>query len=199
MSQVHSVRLRSQRGLGAAAVELARLNLVLPRRTAAPRAPFAVLVFLILGAGVVGLLMFNTQMQQASIYATELQQKADRLEARSQALNLALERKRDPQAVAEAARRIGMVNPPVPAMVDLRTGSVVGTPTVATSGDGTQVRPPEARKPEIIDPRPIRKFVTAAPEVDGQTSTGNGAASPAQGSVAGRNGDQNQPSQGAPR
>lgn len=199
MSQILAVRLRSQRG-AAAAVERARLSLVMPRRTAAPRAPFAVLVFLILGAGVVGLLMFNTQMQQASIYATELQQKADRLEARSQALSLALERKRDPQAVAEAARRLGMVSPPVPAMVDLRNGKVIGTPTAATSGDGTQVRPPKARMPRKINPTPLVITVKGKPETTtGQTAGANGAASATNGTATGRNKTQNQPSQGAPR
>ncbi|MCX6397783.1 MAG: hypothetical protein NTV23_14955 [Propionibacteriales bacterium] len=200
MSSIQSVRVRSQRG-AAAAVERARLKVVAPRPSSAPRAPFAVLVFVILGVGVVGLLMFNTQMQQASIHATALQVKVDRLEAKSQAMNLELERKRDPQQVAEAARRLGMVAPPVPAMVDLADGTVVGTPTAATAADGTQVRPPKARLPKVLNRKPIIQFVTAKPPAAAttQTASGNGAASATNGTRAGTNETQNQPSQGAPR
>ena len=57
-----------------AAVERARLTVVPPRRaigqTQAARTPFAVLVIAMLVAGVVGLLMFNTNMQQSSFRAT---------------------------------------------------------------------------------------------------------------------------------
>ena len=42
-------------------------------RTQAARTPFVVLVIGLLVAGVVGLLMFNTHMQQASFRATALQ------------------------------------------------------------------------------------------------------------------------------
>lgn len=201
MSEVTAaVRVRSQRS-AAAAVERARLTVVNARPSSAPRAPFAVLVFLILGAGVVGLLMFNTQMQQASIHATALQETADRLEARSQALSLALERKRDPQNLASQARRLGMVSPPVPAFVDLRNRTIVGTATAATPQDGVRITPFKARKPRIIDPTPIKRFVTAKPSTtaNGQTTAGNGAASPGNATATGRNETQNQQSQGAPR
>ena len=192
MSTIQAVRVRSQRS-AAAAVERARLTVVAARPSTAPRAPFAVLVFLILGAGVVGLLMFNTQMQQASIHATELQAKADRLEARSQALNLALERKRDPQQVALAARRLGMVTPANPAFVNLEDGRILGKPVPALPGDGLRVTPFAAKKPALVDPEPIVKVVTK------KTPAGSGAASPKNGTPAGTNGSQNTPAQGAPR
>jgi len=203
MSAIQSVRVRSQRG-AAAAVERARLTVVKNRPSSAPRAPFAVLVFLILGAGVVGLLMFNTHMQQASIYATELQAKADQLEARSQALTLELERKRDPQQVAESARKLGMVTPATPAFVNLRSGRIEGTPTPATAGDGTRIKAPAAQLPANLNRKPIIKFVTApsAPvpsASSAQTSANNSPASPANGTATGRNNSQNQSVQGAPR
>ena len=58
---VSQARARAPR-FAEAAAERARLTLVPPRRMRAPRAPLAVLIFVILGAGVVGLLMFNTHM-----------------------------------------------------------------------------------------------------------------------------------------
>ncbi len=69
-----------------AAVERARLTVVPQRalgRTQAARTPFAVLVIAMLVAGVVGLLMFNTNMQQASFQATALQNEAAALSASS--------------------------------------------------------------------------------------------------------------------
>ena len=52
------------------AVDRARLTVVPRRRVRAARMPFVTLVSLVLLGGVVGLLCFNTQMQQASFAAT---------------------------------------------------------------------------------------------------------------------------------
>jgi hypothetical protein len=138
-----------------AAVERARLTLVPARTPGAPRAPFAVLVFAILGAGVVGLLMFNTHMQQASFYTTRLQQRADDLTARQQALDMQLERLRAPQRLAEAGKALGMVAPGVPAFVRLADGTVVGTPTAASPDDAVRINPLPPQLPPPLRPRPI--------------------------------------------
>jgi hypothetical protein len=185
-----------------AAVERARLALVPVRRVNAPRAPFAVLVFLILGAGVVGLLMFNTQMQQDSFYATRLQQQADQLTAQRESLQLELEALRDPQRLAQAGRQLGMVIPPTPAFVDLVTGRIVGTPTRATTGDGMQINPKPPAKPRELRPPAIEVEVpaktTPASTKPGQTGGGDGPASTATGTTAGTNGTTT-PTQGAAR
>lgn len=186
MSQLTAVRVRSQRS-AAAAVERARLTVVANRPSSARRAPFAVLVFLILGAGVVGLLMFNTQMQQASIHATELQAKADRLQAASEELNREVGGLRDPQEVAKAAVGLGMVMPQNPAFVDLKDGRVHGVPIPATSGDGTKVRPPVPPLPPSMKRNPIIQFAAAPP------------ASTTTGTPAGSNETQDKPAQGDPR
>jgi len=62
-------------------LERARLTVVPSRAEAAPRAPFVVLVVLLLAGGVAGLLAFNTSMQQASFKATALEQQAAALAA----------------------------------------------------------------------------------------------------------------------
>ena len=59
--------------------------------------------------GVVGLLLFNTSMQQVSFAATALEDQATTLTAQQQALQMELDRLRDPQRVAGAATRLGMV------------------------------------------------------------------------------------------
>jgi len=150
---VNQARARAPRF--AEAAERARLTLVPPRRSRAPRAPFAVLVFAILGAGVVGLLMFNTHMQQASFYATRLQQRADELTARQQALDMELERLRAPQRLAEAGKQLGMVAPGVPAFVKLGDGTIVGTPTPASPEDAVRINPLPAELPPPLRPDPI--------------------------------------------
>ena len=153
-SVVSQARGRAPR-LAEAAVEKARLTLVPARRTPAPRAPFAVLVFAILGAGVVGLLMFNTHMQQASFYATRLQAHADDLTAREQKLDMELERLRAPQRLAEAGKALGMVAPGVPAFVKLSDGSVVGQPTPASPEDAVRINPLPPEVPAALRPKPI--------------------------------------------
>lgn len=159
---ISQARTRAPR-FAESAVEKARLSLVPVRRARAPRAPFAVLVFAILGAGVVGLLMFNTHMQQASFYATELQRQADDLTARQQALDMELERLRAPQRLAEAGKALGMVAPGVPAFVKLADGSVLGTPTAARPEDAVRINPLPAGLPAPLRPKPIIVRVPAPP------------------------------------
>jgi hypothetical protein len=151
---VSQARARAPR-FAESAVERARLSLVPVRRTRPPRAPFAVLVFAILGAGVVGLLMFNTHMQQASFYATRLQQQADDLTARQQALDMDLERLRAPQRLAEAGKALGMVAPGVPAFVRLSDGTVIGTPTPASPDDSVRIDPLPPGLPRELQRKPI--------------------------------------------
>src|SRR5680860_1098798 len=92
-----------------AAVERARLTVVPRRVQKAPKVPFVSLVSLLLVAGVVGLLLFNTSMQQASFTATSLEQQASVLDAKEQSLQMELDMLRDPQKVAARAKNQGMV------------------------------------------------------------------------------------------
>ncbi len=184
------------------AVERARLALVPVRVTRAPRAPFAALVLGVLAAGIVGLLMFNTHMQQGAFYATSLQAKADALTAREQSLQMQLDQLRDPQHLAQVGRSLGMVAPGTPAFVDLATGHILGKPTVATSADGVRVTPLPAGLPSPLNPSPIIVRVQApvnptTPTVPGsttstttrtQTATGTGHASTKTSPTKGRNG-----------
>jgi cell division protein FtsB len=141
--------------LAEAAVERALLTVVPRRRTRAPRVPFVSLVSVLLLGGVVGLLLFNTSMQQASFAATALEEQASSLSAREQTLEMELDRLNDPQRVAEAARRQGLVDPPPPAFLDLDSGRIIGEPTPATGANITPVKPPPPIRPPELDPPPI--------------------------------------------
>jgi cell division protein FtsB len=143
--------------LAEAAVERARLTVVpTRRRPRAPRVPFVTLVSLILLGGVVGLLLFNTSMQQASFAATALEEQATNLSAREQTLQMELERLRDPQRVAEAAKAQGLVIPSAPAFLDLETGEVTGHVAPATAAGDTVIKAPPPTRPDELDPDPVR-------------------------------------------
>ncbi|HEY9563094.1 MAG TPA: hypothetical protein VIR30_04915 [Nocardioides sp.] len=135
-----------------AAVEQARLRVVPRLASDAPRVPFVTLVSLLLVAGVVGLLLFNTTMQQNSFAATDLEKQARDLTSREQTLQMQLEELRNPQSVAEKAQSMGMVPASNPAFIELSSGQVIGQATPATTADRTDVRPPAAQKPEELAP-----------------------------------------------
>ncbi|HEX6151028.1 MAG TPA: hypothetical protein VFZ39_14740, partial [Nocardioides sp.] len=104
--QIRSGRIRAAgapgrvSGLAGAALHRARLTVVPRTRTRTSHLPFVTLVSFVLLAGVVGLLMFNTSMQQAAFTATTMEQQAATLNAREQTLRMELDALRDPQRVA---------------------------------------------------------------------------------------------------
>lgn len=150
--------------LAEAAVERARLTVVPARRVRAAKVPFVTLVTVLLLGGVVGLLLFNTQMQQASFAATALESQADNLAARQQTLSMEIERLRDPQTIAQRATKLGMVVPAAPAFLDLDSGEVTGDPAPA----GPELRLPinqgAPALPAALNPAPNVVTVEAPPE-----------------------------------
>lgn len=166
-----------------AAVERARLTVV-PRRTAkAPRVPFVSLVTLLLVGGVVGLLLFNTNMQQASFVATSMEQQAAVLAGKEESLRMQLHRLRDPQHVAERARRLGMVPASSPAFIRLSDGKVLGRPTPAEKTDMLPIAPPPPAKPasvqpaQVLAPAPARPAARSRGEERRDTARRNGRGS----------------------
>ena len=137
-----------------AAVERARLTVVPRRRTSAARMPFVMLVSLVLLLGVIGLLLFNTSMQQASFAASNLEEQADTLAAREQTLRMELDELRNPQRVALEAQQMGMVIPSAPVFLDLKTGKTTGVRTPATRENALQLLPPAPIKPKVLAPDP---------------------------------------------
>ena len=154
------------------AVDRARLTVVPRMRTRAPRVPFVTLVSLVLVGGIVGLLLFNTSMQQASFAASSLENEAETLAAREQTLQMELDELRDPQRVAEEAQEMGMVIPPAPVFLDLETGKTSGVRTPATREGAIQLLPPPPVKPAVLAPPPTIVEVPATTTPDPQARTG---------------------------
>ena len=167
-STAPALRARVPR-LAGAALERARLTVVpRRRRRRSSPVPFLLVVSMIAVGGIVGLLLFNTSMQQASFAATSLQHQADNLVARQQALQMQLDGLRDPQVVALKAQRMGMVLPSSPAVLDLRSGTVLGSPAPATRLDPLRLLAPPPAKPAGLDPQ---THVTVVPPTTTTTTT----------------------------
>jgi cell division protein FtsB len=184
-STAPALRARVPR-LAGAALERARLSVVPKRKRRTSAVPFLLLVSMLAVGGVVGLLLFNTSMQQASFAATGLQQEADVLQAREQTLQMQLDQLRDPQVIGLKAQRMGMVLPTSPAVLDLRTGKVLGQPMPATGADRLRLLAPPPTKPAELDPAP---HVTVVPAPAAENSRANTThRSHADGGPSGRNG-----------
>lgn len=151
--------------IAGAAVERARLTVVPRRRVQASRVPFVALVSLVLLGGVVGLLLFNTSMQQASFASTTLEEQARTLSARQQTLQMEIDALRNPQHVAAQAQAMGMVQAHNPAFLDLATGKVLGVETPASALDRVRLLPKPAARPAVLNPAPI-----VVPALPGETS-----------------------------
>ena len=175
-----ALRQRAPR-LAEAAVERARLTVVPRARTRAARVPFVSLVTLLLLGGVVGLLLFNTSMQQSSFTATSLEQRATLLSAREESLGMQLENLRDPQVVARKAQQLGMRVPAAPLFLDLADGSVEGDPAGARIVSPVLLDPRPAARPSLLDPP-----ATVVAPAEGVLSDGRGDAAAAE--RGGRNG-----------
>ena len=150
MSNAAASKIVSRRlaWLEPSALQRARLSVVPRRRVQASRFPFVTLVSLMLLGGVVGLLCFNTSMQQAAFTESRLETQATTLAAQQESLEMDLEKLRDPQHVAEAAEKQGMVIPGNVAMLQVGTGKVSGQPAPA-NGDVTPPLWAPVRKPSF--------------------------------------------------
>ncbi len=166
------------------AVDRARLSVVPRTRVDAARVPFVGLVSLVLLTGVVGLLLFNTSLQQASFATTALEGQAKALSAREQSLRMQLADLRDPQRVARQAQGLGMVIPAVPTFLDLGSGEVLGEKVPATDLDRFSIEPTPVRNPYA----PAVLPTTGGSEGQAPTGASSSGATP----TGGRTGDQAQ-------
>lgn len=111
----------------------ANLSLVRPGARRAGTMPFLLTIGAMLLGGLVGLLMFNTSMQNVAFQQNALQAEATNLAAQQQSLDMQLAGLNDPQHIASRAIGLGMVIPQTVAFIKLPTGQVLGTPTPANN------------------------------------------------------------------
>jgi cell division protein FtsB len=186
-NQTAAVRGRLPR-IAEQAVQRARLTVVPRRNRPGNGVPFVIFVSLLLVAGVVGLLMLNTTMQQNSFRATALENDAQALAAQREGLELDLAKLNDPQVVAERAQALGMVEANVADYVDLAQKKVIASGALpATAENKLSITAKAPEKPELLSPPPKVKWR------DGDNKKRNGdtgATSTDRESGTGRNGEQ---------
>jgi hypothetical protein len=153
------------------AVARARLTVVPRRRAKAARMPFVTLVSLVLLGGVVGLLCFNTQMQQASFAATALEEQSTNLAAREQTLHDQLQDLRSPQNLATLAQAAGMVVPQSSCTVRLAAGTTEQDCAPASTANTPRLLGQPPKKPKVLDPDP---FVVLVPPPAGSAQARHG-------------------------
>lgn len=127
--------------------ERARLTVVPQRAPRVARVPFVILVLLLLGAGLVGLLVLNTSLQQGAFQAAALQTRQVALSTRQHDLELEVSTLQNPQRLARVAQHLGMVPNTNPVFIDAASGQVLGSPAPAIPGTGPELRPPPPPPP----------------------------------------------------
>jgi hypothetical protein len=106
----------------------ARLLVVPPVSSEAPRAPFVVLVACLLVAGLGGLLFLHTALAEDSFKLHDLQVRASVLQDQQQALEQLLALEASPRRLSDRAQALGMVRSENPAFIRLSDGRILGKP-----------------------------------------------------------------------
>jgi cell division protein FtsB len=85
-------------------------------------------VVALLGGGLLCLLLVNTILATGAFRITALQQGNVALAQREQALQAQIAAEEAPSALAQRARALGMVEPPLIHFLDLKTGRIISEP-----------------------------------------------------------------------
>jgi|KBSSwiStaDraftv2_1062776.scaffolds.fasta_scaffold973810_1 hypothetical protein len=120
------------------------LALVPATASAAPRAPFVVLVAALLVAGLGGLLFLHTALAEDSFRLHDLQTHSALLANEQQALEQRLALEASPRRLSDRAQQLGMVRSENPAFIRLSDGRILGKPKAG-------VAPPP---PPVASPSP---------------------------------------------
>ncbi len=149
----------------------ARITVRPGRRPVRGRTPFAVLVVVLLAAGLLGLLALNTALNEGSFELSRLQKQTTVATDEKQGLQHQIDQSSAPDALARRAAELGMVPAGGMAFLDVPNGGkVIGTPGPA------QDSPPVKRS--TVDPWPMKQPAPSAP-------TGAPPGAPSPGATAG--------------
>jgi hypothetical protein len=128
-----------------------------------PRMPFVIFVVSLLAAGLVGLLLLNTELQSGTFHVTELNKQADQLRDQQEQLEKQVRTLESPQNLADRALKMGMVPNPNPVFLRLSDGRVLGVPQEGKAGTGAAMFGPSAAPKPAVTPKP--PVVTPEPPV----------------------------------
>lgn len=117
-----------------------RLRVAPPAPISMPRAPFVAMLLVVVIAGVVGILVLNTKINENAFRLDALQQNQQKLDRTEDQMNRRLADFGSPSNLAASARRLGLVPADSPAFIKLPDGKVLGVPRPASgqpSASGT--------------------------------------------------------------
>jgi cell division protein FtsB len=110
-----------------------RLRVAPPVPVTVPRAPFVAMVLFVVVAGVLGILVLNTKINENAFKLAQLQSQRNDLDQQEQQLDQQLAELDSPNNLAAAACRRHMVAAGTPAYLTLPNGQVVSVPQPATA------------------------------------------------------------------
>jgi hypothetical protein len=148
-----------------------RLRVVYGAPFRPPRMPFVIFVVSLLAAGLVGLLLLNTELQSGTFQITKLNSQADQLRDQQESLEKQVRTLESPQNLSDRALKMGMVPNPNPVFLRLSDGRVLGVPEEGKAGTGTAMFGPgtptgQTAKPPVVKPATTKPPVgTAKPPV----------------------------------
>ncbi|MDH6110010.1 hypothetical protein P3T36_005180 [Kitasatospora sp. MAP12-15] len=143
------------------------------------RAPFAILVVLLLSLGLLGLLALNTALNEGSFELTKLQKQTTQLTDQQQMLQQQIGQNSAPDALERNARQLGMVPGGDPAFLQ-DDGKVLGSPGQAADSPpvkrtGADLWPPTAQPAQSAAAPPAAAPPVPDPASTGPASTGEGS------------------------
>ncbi|MGW8767099.1 hypothetical protein ACWGN5_31890 [Streptomyces sp. NPDC055815] len=156
----------------------ARLGRLMPSGpSSAARTPFVLLVFVLLGGGLISLLLLNSALNQGSFKLNELKNKTTELTDEEQALQRDVDDYAAPDALERRARELGMVPGGSPAFLG-PDGKVLGEPSVAVAPKPT---PKPRPKPSATPGSTPATGASGAPAFESRATTGTDPANPGTG------------------
>ncbi|MFF1816869.1 hypothetical protein ACFVWG_06215 [Kribbella sp. NPDC058245] len=117
-----------------------------------PRMPFVIFVVSLLAAGLIGLLLLNTELQRGTFGITKLNDQAGQLRDQQEQLEKQVRTLESPQNLADRALKMGMVPNPNPVFLRLSDGQVLGVPKEGKAGTGKAMFGPGT--PDGAQPKP---------------------------------------------
>ncbi|MFI9272447.1 septum formation initiator family protein [Kitasatospora sp. NPDC052896] len=143
------------------------------------RAPFAILMGLLLTAGLLGLLMLNTALNEGSFELSKLQKQTTQLTDQQQELQQQIAQNSAPDALERNARQLGMVPGGDPAFLE-DDGRVLGSPAPAkdsppVSRTSADLWPGESAGQPSPSPATAASPATASLVAAAPAATGEGA------------------------
>lgn len=111
-----------------------RLRIATPATTTAPRAPFVLVVIVMVVIGLGGLIFISTVLQRQAFVIADLDAQIGDLNNQRQAMTRELDQVQSPAGLGEEALRLGMVPNSNPVFLQLSDGEIIGDPVPAEPG-----------------------------------------------------------------